>query len=229
MPQDEPIASFHGLRFGYREAGRRREILHGVSGRVEAGETVALLGRSGAGKSTLLNLLAGLARPDDGIIRVAGRDLAGASERERTVLRRRRIGVVYQFFNLIDTLSVWDNVVLPLELDGRADDAGRGRIEDLLTAVGLQDRHDSRPDALSGGEQQRVALVRALANSPDLVLADEPTGNLDAATGESVLALLEDLVDRSGRSLMLATHSAEVAARADRVLRLDDGLLSEST
>lgn len=226
MPQDEPIVAFEELRFGYVEAGRRREILHGVSGRIERGETVALLGRSGAGKSSLLNLLAGLARPDGGVIHVGGLDLTGMNERDRTLLRRRRIGVVYQFFNLIDTLTVEDNVLLPLELDGHAGTDARDHARALLAAVGLDARRGARPDALSGGEQQRVALVRALAHSPDLVLADEPTGNLDAETGEQVLELMDRLVSRTGRSLVLATHSAEVAARADRVLRLDDGRLS---
>jgi putative ABC transport system ATP-binding protein len=228
MSEARPTVVFRELYHGYVEAGRRREILHGVSGSVERGESVALLGRSGAGKSTLLNLLAGLARPDRGDIQVAGRDLTGASERERTLIRRRRIGVVYQFFNLIDTLSVEDNVLLPLELDGRVDDAGRARVDELLAAVGLEDRRHSRPDALSGGEQQRVALVRALAHEPELVLADEPTGNLDATTGDTVLDLIDRLVRQTNRSLVLATHNAEVAARADRVVRLDDGRLLDT-
>ncbi len=228
MQQIEPTVEFQGLRFGYVEAGLRREILHGVTGRIEAGESVALLGRSGAGKSTLLNLLAGLARPDSGSVTVGGRDLTGAGERERTLIRRRRIGVVYQFFNLIDTLSVEDNVLLPLELDGRVDDAGRARVDELLAAVGLDGRRGARPDALSGGEQQRVALVRALAHAPDLVLADEPTGNLDAATGATVLDLIDSLVRGTGHSLVLATHDSEVAARVDRVLRLEDGQLIDA-
>lgn len=229
MSEAIPTIVFQDLHHGYVEAGHRREILHGVSGRVEPGETIALLGRSGAGKSTLLNLLAGLARPDRGNIQVTGRDLTGASERDRTLIRRRRIGVVYQFFNLIDTLSVEDNVLLPLELDGHVDDAGRARVEELLAAVNLEDRRHARPDALSGGEQQRVALVRALAHAPNLVLADEPTGNLDAATGETVLDLIDRLVRQTDRSLVLATHNAEVAARADRVVRLDDGRLLETS
>jgi putative ABC transport system ATP-binding protein len=220
-----PIVAFEAVDYGYVEGGRRHPVLHGVAGRVEYGETVALLGRSGSGKSSLLNLVAGLAAPDAGRIHVAGCDLRALSEAERTRLRRRRIGFVYQFFNLIATLSVLDNVVLPLDLDGRGGGGERVRAERLLTAVGLEHRRDARPDALSGGEQQRVALARALAPAPALVLADEPTGNLDRETGARVLDLLVELAREAGHALLLVTHSPEVAARADRVLHLEDGQL----
>ena len=221
----EPIVSFENLHFGYLEGGRHHPVLHGISGHVGYGETVALLGRSGSGKSSLLNLIAGLVRPDGGRIRVAGQDLTGLTEAARTRLRRRQIGVIYQFFNLIETLSVLDNVLLPLELDGRADAAGRDRARALLAAVGLDDRRDARPDTLSGGERQRVALARAMAHTPALVLADEPTGNLDSETGARVLDLLDELVREPDHALLLVTHSPEIAARADRVLRLEDGQL----
>ena len=210
---------------GYEEAGHRHTILHDIDLTVAPGETVALVGRSGVGKSTLLNLIGGLARPQRGTIHVDGRDLTGMSERERTLLRRRHIGFIYQFFNLIDTLDVEDNVLLPLELDGGADAAARERALALLAEVGLADRAGAFPDRLSGGEQQRVAVVRALAPGPALVLADEPTGNLDADTGSTVLELLDRLVRQGGHSLVLVTHSETVAAIADRVLRLDDGRL----
>ena len=225
MSGERPILEFEDLHYGYVEAGRRHAILHGIEGTIHAGETVALLGRSGSGKSSLLNLAAGLARPDRGRIRVDGTDLTGLDETARTRLRRRHIGFVYQFFNLVDTLDVRDNALLPLELDGRVGPADRERVEALLAEVGLSERQHARPDALSGGEQQRVALVRALAHQPALVLADEPTGNLDTETGALVLDLLDRLVRDAGRTLLLVTHSSEVAARADRVLHLVDGRL----
>ncbi len=226
MTIPQPAVELEQVSHGYDEAGRRHEILHGVDLTVAAGEIVALVGRSGAGKSTLLNLIAGLARPERGHIRIAGRDLVAMDERERTLLRRRHIGFIHQFFNLIDTLDVGDNVLLPLELDGGADREGRERVHQLLTTVGLADRAGAYPDRLSGGEQQRVAVVRALAHRPGLVLADEPTGNLDVDTGSAVLQLLERLVREGGHSLILVTHSGAIAAVADRVLRLDHGRLA---
>jgi len=227
MPPDTvPIAEVERVSCAYLEGETRHEILHEVSATVARGETVALLGRSGSGKSTLLNVISGLARPASGRIRIAGRELTALDERARTLLRRRSIGFVYQFFNLIDTLSVEDNILLPLELDGRADADGRRHALDLLAEVGLEARRASFPDRLSGGEQQRVALVRALVHAPALVLADEPTGNLDTETGALMLALLDRLVRRAGHSLLLVTHSAEIAARADRVLHLADGRLA---
>lgn len=226
MTTREPAVELAQVSHGYVEAGRRHEILHGIDLAVAPGEIVALVGRSGAGKSTLLNLVAGLARPEHGRIRIDGRDLAAMSERERTLLRRRHIGFVYQFFNLIDTLDVGDNVLLPLELDGGADRDAVERVRLLLGTVGLAERARAYPDRLSGGEQQRVAVVRALASRPGLVLADEPTGNLDADTGADVLRLLERLVRDGGHSLILVTHSEAVAAGADRVLRLDNGRLA---
>ncbi|MDX1608994.1 MAG: ABC transporter ATP-binding protein [Halofilum sp. (in: g-proteobacteria)] len=226
MSGDQAALELNDVSYGYLEAGRHHVVLHEVALDVAAGETVAIVGRSGAGKSTLLNLIGGLAPPESGRIRVGGHDLATLGERGRTLLRRRHIGFVYQFFNLIDTLDVEDNVLLPLELDGGADAAGRERARQLLAEVGLADRARARPDRLSGGEQQRVAVVRALAHRPGLVLADEPTGNLDAETGEAVLALLDRLVRRGGHSLVLVTHSDTVAGVADRVLRLADGRLA---
>jgi len=228
MSGNQPAVELADVHHGYDEAGRRHAILHGIDLAVAPGETVALVGRSGAGKSTLLNVIAGLARPDRGTVRIGGRDLTAMNERERTLLRRRHIGFVYQFFNLIDTLSVIDNVLLPLELDGGADDRARSRVRDLLDEVGLAERADAFPDRLSGGEQQRVAVVRALAHGPGLVLADEPTGNLDTETGGNVLALLGRLVRAGGHSLVIVTHSESIASVADRTLRLADGRLDTS-
>jgi len=211
----------------YREGESERVVLREVDVRVAPGEIVVLLGRSGSGKSTLLNLVSGIDRPTSGVVRVEGVDVPALSETARTRFRRRRIGFIFQFFNLIPTLTVEENLRLPLELNGVAPDAGRARAGELLAAVGLADRAASFPDRLSGGEQQRVAVARALVHDPSLVLADEPTGNLDAESARRVLGLLADLARRAGRTVVAVSHSDEVAALADRVLMLADGRLSE--
>jgi putative ABC transport system ATP-binding protein len=187
---------------------------------VAAGEIVALTGPSGCGKSTLLHVLSGVDRPDAGTVIVAGVDLARASARDLVELRRRRVGVVFQAFHLVPHLSAAENVALPLALAGRRDDA---RVRALLERVGLAQRLHHHPGELSGGEQQRVALARALVHRPCLVLADEPTGNLDSHAGEVVLDLLTDLCRAEGAAVVLATHDERVAARADRRVRLSDG------
>ena len=180
-----------------------------------------------SGKSTLLNLICGIDAPDGGSIEVAGQSITNMSERERTVFRRRHIGFVYQAFNLVSTLSVADNIMLVLELNGVGAPAAARRVSQLLGAVSLADRADSFPDVLSGGEQQRIAIARALAHEPDVVLADEPTGNLDDTTAEQVMALLETLVRDEGRTMVIATHSTSVAAAADRTLELHDGSIRQ--
>ncbi|ACL73076.1 ABC transporter ATP-binding protein [Thioalkalivibrio sulfidiphilus] len=217
---DSPLIELHAVTRRYGEGQQARRVLDGVDARVMPGEIVALLGRSGSGKSTLLNLISGIDLPDSGRVLVEGRDIASLSERERTLFRRHRIGFIYQFFNLIPTLTVAENVALPLELVGRRDG---GEVARLLDRVGLAGRGDEDPDRLSGGEQQRVALARALIHAPSVILADEPTGNLDAETGAQVMDLLKGLVRGQGATLVLVTHSAEVAAVADRVWRLTDG------
>jgi putative ABC transport system ATP-binding protein len=204
-------------------------VLQGVDLSVATGQIVVLLGRSGSGKSTLLNLVSGIDQPTSGTVRVDGVDVAAQSETARTRLRRRRIGFIFQFFNLIATLTVEENLRLPLELNGVEGAAGRGRALDLLGEVGLGDRAASFPDRLSGGEQQRVAVARALVHDPALVLADEPTGNLDAESARQVLSLLTGLARRAGKTVIVASHSDEVAALADRVLTLADGRLVERT
>jgi len=214
-----------GLSKAYQEGDRRRVVLQGASAEFSRGEFVALLGRSGSGKSTLLNLVSGIDRADTGEIWVGDRALTRLTERERTLFRRRHIGFIFQFFNLIPTLSVLENVTLPLELGGSSSRDAARAAEPLLDAVGLLDRAATFPDKLSGGEQQRVAIARALIHDPLLVLADEPTGNLDEATGQAVLALLDRLTRRAGKNLLLATHSSEAAAWADRVFHLRDGKL----
>ena len=214
-----------GVEKGYVEAGQRHVLFSGLDWRVEAGQRVALLGQSGSGKSTLLALIGALERPDRGRILLGGRSIEAASETERARLRRRRIGFVFQAFNLVPTLTVLENLLLPLDLDGRADKGARERARGLLSAVGLSEREQSYPDRLSGGEQQRVAVARALVGEPELVLADEPTGNLDADSGELVLELFRGLLAERGVTLILATHSARAAAAAQQRLRLERGRL----
>jgi putative ABC transport system ATP-binding protein len=204
-------------------------VLEGLSLEVGEGEIVALMGRSGSGKSTLLNVIAGIDRPDGGAVAVDGAVVSALPERERTLFRRHQVGFVFQFFNLLPTLTVAENVLLPLELVGRSRQPGaRQLVTSLLDAVGLGDRGGAFPDRLSGGEQQRVAVARALVHQPSLVLADEPTGALDGETGRAVLALLIDLARRARRTVVLATHSPEVARVADRVFVLESGRLAEA-
>ncbi|MGQ0831688.1 MAG: ABC transporter ATP-binding protein [Microthrixaceae bacterium] len=194
--------------------------LDGVDLDVGAGEFVALYGPSGSGKSTLIHLGAGLDDPDAGVIRLDGRDLASCSTRERAKIRRQRIGLVFQFFHLLPALTVTENVELPLLLDGRTPN---GLTASLLERVGLTERAMHLPGELSGGQLQRAAIARALVTEPSLILADEPTGNLDSATGATVLDVLEAAVRDSGAGMLLVTHDEGVAARADRIVRLRDG------
>ena len=213
------------LSRSFHEGERKHDVLKEMCIDVAIGETVALRGRSGSGKSTLLNLISGIDAPDSGEVEVAGRNVTLMSERERTLFRREYIGFVYQAFNLVPTLTVADNIRLVLELNSVARSEAEERIRYLLDAVGLSDRAMSYPDILSGGEQQRVAIARALAHQPILLLADEPTGNLDDHSAEVVLQLLDKLVRQAGGTMIVATHSAGVAAFADRTLELHNGKL----
>jgi putative ABC transport system ATP-binding protein len=208
---------------------RSRVVLHDVSLHLAAGEYIAVMGESGAGKSTLLNLIAGLDVPDSGRIVVAGQDMAALDDAARTRLRRARMGFVFQAFHLLPHLSVARNVGLPLALNGAATDAIAARVEEMLAAVGMQDRRDDLPNQLSGGEMQRVAIARALAHRPSLVLADEPTGNLDADSAAEVLALLRAQLERDNAAGILVTHSEVAAATAQRVYRLTHRGLHERT
>lgn len=216
---------FKGLSKQYEEGDQTRVVLSQASASIQPGEFVAIIGKSGSGKSTLLNLISGIDLVDEGQIWVNGKNLTGMNDLERTLFRRENIGFIFQFFNLIPTLTVWENVILPLELSGERDGAGFTNAESLLDEVGLLDRRATFPDRLSGGEQQRVAIARALVHDPLLVLADEPTGNLDEATGRLVLELLDRLTRKAGKNLVLVTHSMEAARFADRILYLREGKL----
>lgn len=215
-----PIVRIRGLTRLYAEGERTRAVLQAVDLDVREGEFLVLLGKSGSGKSTLLNLLSGIDQADGGSVEIAGTDITRLDERRLTLFRRTHIGIIFQFFNLIPTLTILENVTLPLELSGKQ--GGEARARTLLEAVGLGSRANDFPDKLSGGEQQRVAIARALVNEPALVLADEPTGNLDEETGKQVLALLLQLTRDAGRTLVMATHNPEIIPLADTVCRIHD-------
>ncbi len=224
---EEPMIQVSGLLKSYGDAEHRQTVIKGLDFQVQQGECIALLGQSGSGKSTLLNLLAGIDQPDQGKISILGQAVSDWRERERTLFRRRNIGFVYQFFNLIPTLTVAENVQLPMELNRVEADFMKQRVLGLLKDLGLEDKSGDYPENLSGGEQQRVAIARALAHDPQLLLADEPTGNLDATTGRGVLDLLLKLTRDAGHTLLVVTHSQAVAAAADRTLVLEEGRLHD--
>jgi putative ABC transport system ATP-binding protein len=211
----------------YLSGGRPLTVLHDVNFRIEDGEFVAIVGPSGSGKTTLLGLLAGLDTPTTGHVRLDGTDLGRLSEDERARLRRHKVGFVFQSFQLIASLTAQENVQVPLEL--RGDRGAPERAAELLGRVGLGDRRHHYPTQLSGGEQQRVALARAFVHGPRILFADEPTGNLDAATGHTIIELMTSLNRDLGTTLVLVTHDPEVAARAHRVIRLADGRVIEDT
>ncbi len=215
------------LSRSYREGDSIQPVITGADLRILPGECVALLGRSGSGKSTLLNLIAGIDQPDSGEITIGGERITRLREPALTLFRRRQIGFVYQFFNLIPTLTTAENIALPLELNARPQQEIAELTSRMLDAVGLRHRSSAFPDQLSGGEQQRVAIARALVHRPALVLADEPTGNLDQAAGTQVLDLMLSLAQEGESSLLLVTHSLSVARRADHILTLQEGRLSE--
>ena len=216
-----------GIRRAFALEARTLEVLRGVSLAVAEGETLAITGMSGAGKSTLLHILGGLDRPTAGQVLYRGRDLYAAGDRARSAIRARQIGFVFQAYHLLPELTVLENVLLPgLSLPGRFLHGGglRARAEELLGRVGLAERAAHRPNELSGGEQQRVAIARALVNGPELLLADEPTGNLDSKTGEDILGYLFDLAREQGLTLVIVTHNESVAPRCRRHIVLRDGL-----
>ena len=207
----------------YGEGPTAVRALKGVSLEFPAGEFAAIMGPSGSGKSTLLHILGALDRPSSGRVVVGGTPLLGLSDKRLTLLRRERMGFVFQFFNLIPTLSAEENILLPALISGERSGRRAGRLEELLKLVGLTARRDHRPDELSGGEQQRVAIARALIRSPDIVFADEPTGNLDSKTGAGILKILRESAARYGQTIIMVTHDARAASNADRAIFLADG------
>ena len=221
------ILEAHDLVKRYPVAEGELEAVRGVSLEVEGGEFVAIMGPSGSGKSTILQLLGGLDLPSSGEVVIDGIRLSALGEEERTLTRREKTGFVFQFFNLIPLLSVAENVALPFLIAGDALQRHRERVSELLALVGLTEKAEHRPDQLSAGEQQRVALARALATKPAILLADEPTGNLDYTTGTEILDLLWDSADRLGQTIVLVTHDARAAAYADRVLVVRDGRITD--
>ncbi len=221
----ENIVEIRGLRKSYEEGERTRTVLDSADLDIAPGEFFVLLGKSGSGKSTLLNMMSGIDRPDTGTIVIRNTDVTALDEYHQTLFRRDHIGIIFQFFNLIPTLTVIENITLPLELRGGNRRAAEVSGRALLKRVGLANRADAFPDQLSGGEQQRVAIARALAHEPDLVLADEPTGNLDEENGRLILELLLELTREAGKTLIMATHNPEIVPYADRVGRIHDGKL----
>jgi putative ABC transport system ATP-binding protein len=222
-----PAIELRGVSKTYREGAEQRSVLRDVEARIAPGEFVVLLGKSGSGKSTLLNLISGIDVPTRGAVEVMGASLGQMSEEQRTLFRRTQVGFIFQAFNLIPTLTVHENLMLPMELGGRVSSADRQHARDLLAEVGLGTRGASFPDTLSGGEQQRVAVARALVHRPSLVLADEPTGNLDDNTGRDILDLIDRLTRLRHGTILIASHDRELVARADRVLVLERGELCE--
>ncbi len=223
MSNPAPILEVRGLYKRIHSGTHEVEILRGIDFAVPRGELLAIRGASGSGKSTLLGLMAGLDAPSEGAVLIDGDDITGLGEDELAVLRARKIGFVFQSYQLVPTLTTEENVLLPLDLIGEGDREGMARARALLDQVGLSERYDHYPVQLSGGEQQRVALARAFVGRPPLILADEPTGNLDTANGAMVLEMLRELNRREGATLVLVTHDADLAAHADRIITLQDG------
>jgi putative ABC transport system ATP-binding protein len=209
----------------YHEGGKELSIVKQLQATFPAGKITAIIGRSGSGKTTLLNLISGIDEPSHGEILLQGISISKQTEQARTLFRRRHIGFIFQFFNLIPTLTVSENILFPLELNGMLDGKNRGWAEELMQKVGLGGRENSFPDRLSGGEQQRVAIARALVHRPQLILADEPTGNLDQETGREILALMIGLTRELTGTMIMVTHSLEFAGRADHIYTLRNGRL----
>jgi putative ABC transport system ATP-binding protein len=221
-----PAIVINELSKSYQESGKQHHIFQDLNLEIQQGEFIVLLGRSGSGKSTLLNLLSGIDTPNSGSVSINGTNLTDLSEHKRTLFRRNHIGFVFQAYNLIPTLTVQENLLLPLELTKRITSNDKQLVGELLEKLNFSGRLDSYPDRLSGGEQQRVAIARALIHQPDVVFADEPTGNLDLETGKQVLDLLDTLVKKAGKTMIMATHSQEVVGKADRIFSIQNRRLS---
>ena len=225
LMSDIPLIKLSHVHKGYHEGGIRREVLTDNNAEFHKGGIIVIQGRSGSGKSTLLNLLAGIDLPDRGYISVNDQVITQQDEQQRTLFRRKHLGFVFQFFNLVSTLTVFENIAFPLELNSFHKNEIRHRVEGLLEEFSLEDRIHSFPDQLSGGEQQRVAIARAIVHMPTLILADEPTGNLDLETEKNVLQILKALPGQHDVTVVCATHSKEIADIADRVYSLEQGKL----
>lgn len=223
MSSSSPVVSAVDVTRRYGAGDTAVDALRGVSLAVQPGELVAVMGPSGSGKSTFMHILAALDKPTNGRVEIAGRDIGSMSDSEVTMLRRQHIGFVFQFYNLLPMLTAEENVMLPLSIAGKKPDSQF--FEELVGRVGLKDRRTHRPSELSGGQQQRVAIARALVSKPTIVLADEPTGNLDSTTGQEILALLRSATEDYGQTTVMVTHDAGAAAIADRILFLADGLI----
>ena len=215
------ILETRDLKKYYGSGDTQVKALDGVDLTVEQGEFVAIVGTSGSGKSTLLHMLGGLDRPTSGTVTVDGREIFGLKDEALTIFRRRKIGFVFQAYNLVPVLSVWENIILPIQLDGRAVD--EGFVREVVSALGLEKKLHSLPGQLSGGQQQRVAIARALAAKPAILLADEPTGNLDSKTSQDVLGLLKVTGQKFGQTMVMITHNEEIAQMAHRIVRIEDG------
>ncbi len=224
----EPVLDIRNITRTFQQAGEPLHVLRGCSLTINAGETVALIGPSGSGKSTLLHSAGLLEKPDEGQIFIGGQDATKLDDAGRTILRRKTIGFVYQFHHLLPEFSALENVVLPQMIAGVGRKEAESRARDLLGAVDLSNRADNRPGKLSGGEQQRVALARALANEPKILIADEPTGNLDPETADHVFAMLQDLVESQHLALLMATHNFNLADRMGKVVEIKAGQLSQA-
>lgn len=207
----------------YGDGENAVHALRGINLAVEKGEFTAIVGTSGSGKSTLLHMLGGLDRPTTGKVMVDGKDIFSLSEERLTIFRRRKIGFVFQSYNLVPVLNLYENIVLPLELDGKKID--REYIDQIAETLGLKDRLEALPNQLSGGQQQRVAIARALAGTPSIILADEPTGNLDSKTSQDVLSLLKVTSEKFGQTIVIITHNEEIAQMADRIIHIEDGCI----
>lgn len=227
MPRSDEILEICNLSKTFDEGESQRIVFRELNASIRRGEFVVLLGRSGSGKSTLLNLISGIDLPTEGEVLIGGQNLTTMTEQKRTLLRRNNIGFVFQFYNLIPTLTVIENLLLPLELKKNIEAGSKKHALQILEQVSLADRANSYPDRLSGGEQQRIAICRALIHKPLLLLADEPTGNLDVETGAEVLNLLNHLIRDNHMTTLMVTHSPEVAQLADRVMTIRDGALVE--
>ena len=223
----ETVIEAKDLVKSYQMCNTTMDVLNHVNVNIHKGEFVSIMGPSGSGKSTLLYLIGGLDKPTSGSIRIQGKELAHMKDRQGSIMRRRDVGFIFQFYNLIPNLNVEENIMLPILLDGKKLRNYRERLQSILEAVGLSDRRKHTPRELSGGQQQRVAIARALINEPDIILADEPIGNLDSTTGTEIMQLLRQINRQKGKTVVQVTHSMDAASYGDRVIHVKDGRVSE--